>query len=182
MEVNGLGRSFHTQILKTLVHPVITVPCDCALALAPEPRLRDQYDRAITATQSKPGYQAVCASTAHITSELVADSLPHLLTVLIRDPTANPHPDAYHALPSIPIKLDVPLPAGATATYRLLNVARHNKTCHFDNVLVLPGGDVNQPVRVRIDARESTRTMPCPPGSNPMHAYVGASAWYIKDV
>jgi hypothetical protein len=23
--INGLGRSFHTQILKTLVHPVITV-------------------------------------------------------------------------------------------------------------------------------------------------------------
>ena len=178
--VNGVGRSFNTQIMKTLLHPVITVPCDCAMALAPEPQLRDHYDRAITVTHGQPGYNPVCTSTADITSQLLEDSLPPLLTVVIRDPAANPQPDAYHALPSIPATLVLQLPSGAHATYCLLNVARHNRTNHFDNVLSLPAPGAMEPVRVRVDARIATRTMPCQPGSNPVPAYVGASAWYLK--
>jgi len=178
--VNGPGLSFRTQILKTLLHPAISVPCDCAQALAREPQCRHQYDQAITAWQSQPNVAILCSSTANISHQLVEPTLPHLLTVLIRDPpAAHRHADAYHALPTIPATLDLPLPSGAHATYRLLNVARHNRTCHFDNVLTLPEGDLAASVRVRIDARETTRTMPCPPGSNPMEAYMGASAWYL---
>jgi hypothetical protein len=179
--INGVDRSFHSQILKTLVHPPISVPCDCAKVLAQTPQCRDLYDQTIAAWQTRPGYAEVCSSNATISSRLVQDTLPPLLTIVIKDPPpASQHANAYHALPSIPTTLLVPLPTGGHATFHLLNVARHNKSLHFDNVLSLNQVGIAEPVRIRIDARETTRTMPCPPGSNPVPAYVGASAWYLR--